>query len=117
MVTPDGFCMLTGSECDGMQIESDDNDALNCMHYLLEELDVLNPKAIISVGEAASSYIFRAFGCLKGMQMPFDEAKNQLFHAGKKMLIAAEMPEIDLLDPFYGLEDSFALMRKSWNRK
>jgi uracil-DNA glycosylase len=74
-------CILNSSLCEGMLVEPSMEETLNCLHYLLEEIDILQPKVIVTVGEKTSSIVFKSFGIFGPLERTWDEIKDRLYEA------------------------------------
>lgn len=110
LMGPNHKCLLTGDSCDAMLVQPDDQQIMNCLHFLLEEIEILRPDIIITVGERTYQYVFRAFGLLDPFQKPFDEIKNKLFRSGDLFLINADLPYPGDQEKFADLKPIFELI-------
>lgn len=100
-------CLLTQDRCDGMLIEPSDHEIMNCLHYLLEEIEIIAPQVIISCGERTSQYLFKAFGMLDPINKAFIDVKNKPYRIGTFFLIPTDIPSTDE-SVFKGLSKPFA---------
>lgn len=89
-------CILSGAGCEGQYIQPSDEEALCCTHYVLEEIDILQPRVIITLGEKSSSIIFKSFGIFAPLEKKWDEVANRLYEAkGYRFLPYAQVPNQD----------------------
>jgi len=65
LIDKDNNCLLTGKPCEGIPIKPSDDDIINCLPFLLEELEILNPKTIILFGERVSEFVLKSYGIYK----------------------------------------------------
>lgn len=107
LINSEGRCLLTRKSCDVIPAEPDDQQIMNCLHFLLEEIEILMPKMIITVGETAYQYVFRAFGIFDPFQKPFADVRNRLFSSSEHLFVTAEMPPPGCTDPFAELSSLF----------
>lgn len=92
LINSDSVCLLTGDFCDAKNIEPSDQHYMNCLRFLLEEIEILSPNMIITIGESTYQYVFRAFGLLDPFQRSFDENKNKLYKSNGCWFIPADPP-------------------------
>lgn len=110
LINSEGRCLLTREVCDALPAEPDDQQTMNCLHFLLEEIEILSPEMIITVGERAYQYVFRAFGIFDPFQKAFNDVKNRLFSSSEYLLITAEMPSPGCTAPFAELSSLFQVI-------
>lgn len=56
------MCLLTGQICNAMHIQPSNDTIINCLTYLMEEIDILNPAYLILFGERVSDFVLKACG-------------------------------------------------------
>lgn len=110
LINSEGKCLLTREPCDAVPAEPDDQQTMNCLHFLLEEIEILAPKVIITVGERTYQYVFRAFGIFDPFQKPFAEVRNRLFRSSEHLFLTAEMPPPGCAAPFSELYSLFEMI-------
>lgn len=110
LINPEGRCMLTREQCDALPVEPDDQQTMNCLHFLLEEIEILAPELIITIGERAYQYVFRAFGIFDPFQKSFADVKNRLFRSSEYLFLTAEVPSPGCIAPFAELRHLFQLI-------
>jgi uracil-DNA glycosylase len=99
MINTDKVCLLTNSVCDAINAEPDDQQCINCLHYLLEEVEILVPEIIITLGEKTYQYVFRAFGLFDPFSSPFRDVKDKLYRSAEYFFIPVDLPKpSDFLD-------------------
>jgi uracil-DNA glycosylase len=106
----EGRCLLTREPCDANTAEPDDQQSMNCLHFLLEEIEILAPDLIITVGERTYQYVFRAFGLFDPFQKSFPEVKNRLFRSSEYLFLTADMPAFGCESPFRELSSLFQVI-------
>jgi len=65
----DNICKLTGDICDGIPIKPAGEAIINCLTYLLEEMDILNPTHVILFGKNVSDYVLKSCGVFEELQL------------------------------------------------
>lgn len=55
-------CLLTNQACDGIPIKASTNEIMNCLPFVLEEINILTPYYVVLFGETVSSYILKSCG-------------------------------------------------------
>ena len=79
----DHNCILTKKPCNGVPIKSDTVQILNCLAYLIEEIDILNPHFVLLMGERVSEFVLRSYGF-------YDSPKpGQIYVYNQRHLISA----------------------------
>ncbi|MGE5371853.1 MAG: uracil-DNA glycosylase family protein [Solirubrobacterales bacterium] len=111
VINEDNTCLFTGALCDGVELEPDDNDATNCIRFLLEEVAILQPQIIIGVGETVSRYLFQAYGLLDLLSMRFDEVKNKPYCSDRLWVVPVDAPETEFDNPFRQLKSCFKVIQ------
>ncbi len=110
LIDKKGQCLLTRKTCDASITEPDDQQTMNCLHFLLEEIQILEPKVIITVGERTYQYVFRAFGIFDPFQKSFSEVKNRLFRTSEYLFLTADLPSKGCESPFSELSGLFKVI-------
>ena len=64
LIDADNRCLLSRERCDAIPAEPDDQQTMNCLHFLLEEIEILDPKLVITVGKEPISMYFALLGYL-----------------------------------------------------
>jgi len=55
-------CILTGKTCDGIPVRPTYEAIISCLPFLLEEIDILNPRYVILFGERTSEFVLKSYG-------------------------------------------------------
>ncbi len=110
LINSEGKCLLTREPCDARPVEPDDQQTMNCLHFLLEEIEIMAPELIIVVGEKAYQYVFRAFGLFDPFYKPFADVRNKLFRSSEYLFLTAEMPAPGCTAPFSELSNLFQMI-------
>jgi len=113
LINADNRCLLTRRQCDGLMGQPDDQQTMNCLHFMLEEIEIFAPKVIITVGEQTYQYVFRAFGLLDPFQREFNEVKNKLFRSSEYLFMTADFNHSDLEQSVADLEPLFQIIAGS----
>ncbi len=58
----DNICKLSNDICDGIPIKPSGEAIINCLNYLLEELDILRPAYVILFGKKVQEYVLKSCG-------------------------------------------------------
>lgn len=80
-------CLLTGKSCEGIPIKPGDNDIISCLPFLMEELEILDPKVIIIFGERTGEFVLKSYGIFGDA-----ESGSYYYNNGKKLLITSPNP-------------------------
>ncbi|MCX5780108.1 MAG: hypothetical protein NTV45_04685 [Firmicutes bacterium] len=65
------ICLLTDQLCAGIPIKPTDEEILNCLTYLLEEINALQPGCVMLLGSRVSDFVGKSLGRFeKNMDMP-----------------------------------------------
>lgn len=110
LVNGDNKCLLTRQECEGLIGQPDDQQTMNCLHFMLEEIEIFAPKVIITVGEQTYQYVFRAFGLLDPFQRDFSEVKNKLYRSSEYLFMTADFTHSNLEKSVSDLEPLFQII-------
>jgi len=62
MLDSNNNCRLSNRSCDGISIKPEDREIMNCLTFLVEEVEVLRPDYVILFGDQVSRYVLKAFG-------------------------------------------------------
>ncbi len=62
------ICRLSNQYCSGTPIKPTDESVVNCLNYLIEELDIFQPRYVLLFGKRVTEFIFRAYGILESIQ-------------------------------------------------
>lgn len=65
LIDRDFNCLLSGKPCAGIPIKPSDDNIINCLPFLLEELEILNPRTVILFGERVSDFVLKSYGIFK----------------------------------------------------
>lgn len=74
-------CILSGNECEGSYVEPNMDEMLACVHYLLEEIDILEPKVIVTIGEKTCNVVFKTFGIFAPLEKKWNDTVDRLYEA------------------------------------
>ncbi len=68
MLDRNNICKLSNDICDGIPIKPSGEAIINCMTYLLEEMDILNPTYVILFGNNVRDYVLKTCGVFEDLQ-------------------------------------------------
>ncbi|MGE5416908.1 MAG: uracil-DNA glycosylase family protein [Acidobacteriota bacterium] len=100
-------CILINAPCDGQVIEPDDQEAMNCLIFLLEEIEIIMPEVIITLGERVYQYLFRALNILDPYDSSFKDVKDRIYRSNTSFLIPTDLPSLEADSIFSELPDLF----------
>lgn len=63
-------CRFIKTVCEGIPILPGDKQILSCLHYLIEEIDILLPQIIILFGSRTANFVLKAMGFLDSILIP-----------------------------------------------
>ncbi|MDD3852074.1 MAG: uracil-DNA glycosylase family protein [Syntrophomonadaceae bacterium] len=62
LIDNDSNCLLTGQSCSGIPVPSNNDEIIACMPFLIEEIQILNPKYVLLMGDRVSMFVLKSFG-------------------------------------------------------
>lgn len=62
LLDKDHICLLTNRACEGIPIKPDNEMIMNCLPFLLEEIEILRPRFVILFGQQVSDYVLKSCG-------------------------------------------------------
>jgi hypothetical protein len=65
----DNICKLSSDTCDGIPIKPSGKSIINCLTYLLEEMNILNPTYVVLFGNKVSDYVLKSCGVFEALQI------------------------------------------------
>jgi len=93
-ITGDNQCVLSGQPCSIEPTEPGMEAVLNCLHYIVEEIAILEPDWIVTVGNLASVALLNTLGLLTADWGGV--LGNQVFHHYKYGLLCLDnYPDIE----------------------
>ncbi len=63
-----GICRLTNQVCSGIPIRPTDESVVNCLNFVIEELDIFQPQYVFLFGKRVTEFILRVYGTLDLIQ-------------------------------------------------
>lgn len=72
-------CRLNKTVCEGIPIVPRDNEIISCLHYLIEEIDILSPQIVILFGKRTTNFVLKAMGVLDTVIIPGLYIKKEQF--------------------------------------
>jgi len=75
------------------------NEIKACSYYLNEEIKLINPKILVSLGYYATYYIFQKYGILLPAKTEFSSVYGRLFLAGDRKILPLAHPAVALYNP------------------
>lgn len=78
-------CLLTGQECEGIAIKPSVDVLMNCLPYLMEEIEILCPDYVILFGIRVGEYVLKSCGVFERAEI------NTVFqYNGSQFMICAD---------------------------
>ncbi len=65
LIDRDYKCLLSGKSCEGIPIKPADDNIIHCLPFLLEELEILDPRIVILFGDRVSDFVLKSYGIFK----------------------------------------------------
>lgn len=62
LLDKDYHCILTEQPCNGLAVKPDTSQIINCLAYLVEEIDILAPRYVFLMGERVSEFVLKCYG-------------------------------------------------------
>lgn len=69
-------CRISKTICEGIPMVPGDIEIISCLHYLIEEIDLLSPHIVILFGERVGYFVLRAMGIFDSLSTPGLYMKN-----------------------------------------
>jgi uracil-DNA glycosylase len=70
LVDQEQTCRVTRAVCEGIPIMPGDIEIISCLHYLIEEIDILSPQIVVLFGDRTSYFTLKAYGLLDSIITP-----------------------------------------------
>lgn len=92
LINKEHNCILTGKMCEGIPVRPGNEEILSCLPFLLEEISILKPKAVILFGEKVGDFVLRSFGILDEVSINARYESEELIFltAGQQHAFSAE---------------------------
>lgn len=92
LLDKDNNCLLTQRKCNGIPITPGDEEIISCLPFLLEELDILDPRYVILFGQRVSEFVLKAYGIFEDVTLGKIYQKNnkRLFSTVEQELFNSE---------------------------
>lgn len=68
LLDKDSKCILSGGLCEGIPIRPSTEEIFACLPFLLEEIEILNPKYLVLFGQRVSNFLLRAYGIFDNIE-------------------------------------------------
>lgn len=68
LLNNNGTCRLTNQSCSGTPIKPPDESVVNCLNFVIEELDIFQPQYVFLFGKRVTEFVLRAYGILDLIQ-------------------------------------------------
>ncbi len=62
LIDRDYKCLLSGKSCEGIPVKPADDNIIRCLPFLLEELEILDPRTVILFGDRVSDFVLKTYG-------------------------------------------------------
>lgn len=83
LLDKDYHCILNQQSCTGLPIKADTAQIINCLAYLVEEIEILSPRCVLLMGERVSDFVLRCFGIFDSI------TPGQFFYANQHSFMVA----------------------------
>lgn len=81
-------CLLSGKPCEGIPIKPTDNNIISCLPFLLEELEILNPRILMLFGHRVSEFVLKSYGIFEDFTLG-----DAFYDANQRLYITLPEPE------------------------
>lgn len=78
LLSKDYKCLLTSRTCDGIPIKPGSAEIIACLPFLLEEIDILQPRYVILFGNRVSEFVLKSFGIFEEVQCGVKYRKDDI---------------------------------------
>lgn len=65
LLNPQGICTLTNQPCNGIPAQPLNEHIINCLNFLMEEIEIMRPRYVVLYGQRVSDFVLRAHGILE----------------------------------------------------
>ncbi|MGI5879753.1 MAG: uracil-DNA glycosylase family protein [Syntrophomonadaceae bacterium] len=76
LINNENNCLLTGQTCSGLPVPANYDEIIACMPYLIEEIQILNPRYVLLMGEHVSKFVLKSWGFYDNLMQPCYEYEN-----------------------------------------
>lgn len=84
-IDKDNTCLINNKPCTGIEVKASSEEIILCLSFLLEEIEILQPKILILFGDRVAEFLLKSYGIYDYRTI------NQFFkYQQKKILITVE---------------------------
>lgn len=62
-------CLLSNNQCEGIPVKPASDEIMNCLPFLMEEIEVLKPDYVVLFGQRVSEYVLKSYGVFDDIEM------------------------------------------------
>lgn len=100
LIDRDYNCLLSGKSCEGIPIKAADENIINCLPFLLEEIQILNAPIIVLFGERVSDFVLKTYGIFRECH-----SGDAFYDGAGRLFISAPVPEEFTIEQCIKLRD------------
>jgi len=69
LLDKENTCLLSTNQCEGIPVKPSSDEIMNCLPFLMEEIEVLKPDYVILFGQRVSEYVLKSYGVFDNIEM------------------------------------------------
>ena len=73
LLDKENTCLLNNSMCEGIPVKPSSDEIMNCLPFLLEEIQILKPEYVILFGQRVGEFVLKSYGVFEPIE------NNKLF--------------------------------------
>lgn len=64
----ENICLLSSSLCEGIPVKPSSDEVMNCLPFLMEEIEVLKPDYVVLFGQRVSEFVLKSYGVFETIE-------------------------------------------------
>lgn len=64
----DNICLLSNSLCEGIPVKPSSDEVMNCLPFLMEEIEVLKPEYVVLFGQRVGEFVLKSYGIFEQIE-------------------------------------------------
>ncbi len=97
LLDKDYHCILTEEPCTGVHVKPDTAQIINCLAYLIEEIEILSPRYVLLMGERVGEFVLKCYGifdCLSPGQFFYSNQRSFIVAHNEKLFTSDECRQL-----------------------
>jgi len=68
LLDKENTCLLNNSMCEGIPVKPSSDEIMNCLPFLLEEIQILKPEYVILFGQRVGEFVLKSYGVFEPIE-------------------------------------------------